>query len=58
MLCHENTGSASRPMWIQKSKLEKDTGDEVKEIGRGQIMQSFPAMVMTLDFVLILGGRR
>ena len=57
MLCHENTGSASRPMWIRKSKLEKDIGDELKEIGRGQIMQSFPAVVMTLHFVLILGGR-
>lgn len=40
-LCHENTGTASKPMWIEKNELEKDVGDEVKETGRGQIMQSF-----------------
>lgn len=50
---HENTGTTTRPTWIEKNKLEKDIWDEVKETGRGQIMQRVLAMLRTLDFVLI-----
>lgn len=57
MHCYENTGKSTRPMWIEKNKLEKDVMDEIKGIGRGQIMQSFLAMTRTLDCVLILEGR-
>lgn len=54
MLGYDNTQTASRAMWIERNKLEKDVRDEVKERQRPDYEE---LLSHGKDFVLILVGK-
>lgn len=40
-----------RPVWLEQRKAGRRVGDEVREEGRGQVMQGHARRIKPLDFI-------